>query len=249
VEETTTADLKTGPCEPRSTVLSIEEDIVAFRRHTLLPLDDALRRRSRISLIIAPLPAASWHQGSRRQGAEEAFQILPDRLLPYRYRRGTDCRGQALPLRDRTSKFAFVQVVRKTGRTSASAFPRHGTVPDPHRSHGQRDPHLPASLRRRADSSLRHPHVRHAVPREWHRASPHQGEAFRADEPHHQGSDRQALPYDDHRQFEAHLTDFVAAYNFGRRLKRGLTPYEFICKSGPQSQNDSDSIQSIKCRD
>ncbi|MGO4676920.1 IS3 family transposase, partial [Bosea sp. 2YAB26] len=38
--------------------------------------------------------------------------------------------------------------------------------------------------------------------------------------------------YDDHRQFEAHLTDFVVAYNFGRRLKtlRGLTPYEFICK-------------------
>lgn len=38
--------------------------------------------------------------------------------------------------------------------------------------------------------------------------------------------------YDDHHQFETHLADFVAAYNFGRRLKtlRGLTPYEFICK-------------------
>lgn len=38
--------------------------------------------------------------------------------------------------------------------------------------------------------------------------------------------------YDDHRQFVTHLADFVAAYNFGRRLKtlRGLTPYEFICK-------------------
>ena len=30
----------------------------------------------------------------------------------------------------------------------------------------------------------------------------------------------------------AHLADFVAAYNFARRLKtlKGLTPYEFICK-------------------
>ncbi|PJN93093.1 integrase, partial [Amaricoccus sp. HAR-UPW-R2A-40] len=29
-----------------------------------------------------------------------------------------------------------------------------------------------------------------------------------------------------------HLQSFVAAYNFGRRLKtlKGLTPYEFICK-------------------
>jgi transposase InsO family protein len=38
--------------------------------------------------------------------------------------------------------------------------------------------------------------------------------------------------YDSHGQFEAHLADFVSAYNFGRRLKtlNGLTPYEFICK-------------------
>jgi len=38
--------------------------------------------------------------------------------------------------------------------------------------------------------------------------------------------------YDDHAQLERHLADFIAAYNFGRRLKtlKGLTPYEFICK-------------------
>ncbi len=37
-------DQRTGPKEPRSTVLSVEEKaiIVAFRRHTLLPLDDCL---------------------------------------------------------------------------------------------------------------------------------------------------------------------------------------------------------------
>lgn len=38
--------------------------------------------------------------------------------------------------------------------------------------------------------------------------------------------------YDDHAQLERHLADFIAAYNFGRRLKtlKGLTPYEFISK-------------------
>ena len=38
--------------------------------------------------------------------------------------------------------------------------------------------------------------------------------------------------YDDHTQLCTHLADFIAAYNFGRRLKtlRGLTPYEFIYK-------------------
>ena len=40
----TTADARMRPKEPRSTVLTVEEEaiIVAFRRHTLLPLDDCL---------------------------------------------------------------------------------------------------------------------------------------------------------------------------------------------------------------
>jgi transposase-like protein len=46
------ADLRTGPRDAKSTVLSIEDEaiVVAFRKHTLLPLDDclyALRPRSR----------------------------------------------------------------------------------------------------------------------------------------------------------------------------------------------------------
>jgi transposase InsO family protein len=38
--------------------------------------------------------------------------------------------------------------------------------------------------------------------------------------------------YDDHEQLRNHLTNFISAYNFGRRLKtlKGLTPYKFICK-------------------
>ena len=37
--------------------------------------------------------------------------------------------------------------------------------------------------------------------------------------------------YETHQHFRQHLTDFVNAYNFARRLKtlRGLTPYEYIC--------------------
>ena len=38
--------------------------------------------------------------------------------------------------------------------------------------------------------------------------------------------------YATHNQLRRHLADFVAAYNFARRLKtlKGLTPYEFIGK-------------------
>ncbi len=37
--------------------------------------------------------------------------------------------------------------------------------------------------------------------------------------------------YETHEHFRQHLTDFVGAYNFARRLKtlKGLTPYEYIC--------------------
>jgi transposase InsO family protein len=38
--------------------------------------------------------------------------------------------------------------------------------------------------------------------------------------------------YDTHNQLKAHWSDFIAAYNFARRLKtlKGLTPYEYLCK-------------------
>lgn len=38
--------------------------------------------------------------------------------------------------------------------------------------------------------------------------------------------------YDSHDQLRQHLSTFLAAYNYAKRLKalRGLTPYEYICK-------------------
>jgi transposase-like protein len=61
------ADLPTGPKTPRSTVLSVEEEkvIVAFRRHTLLPLDDCLYA------LQAPIPRltrSSLHRCLERHG-------------------------------------------------------------------------------------------------------------------------------------------------------------------------------------
>jgi hypothetical protein len=38
--------------------------------------------------------------------------------------------------------------------------------------------------------------------------------------------------YETHSQSKTRVTDFIAAYNYARRLKtlNGLTPYEYICK-------------------
>ena len=63
----TVADRPTGSKEARSTVLSIEEEaiVVAFPRHTLLPLDDCLYA---IQTAIPHLTRSSLHRCLQRQG-------------------------------------------------------------------------------------------------------------------------------------------------------------------------------------
>ena len=59
--------LKTAPKKPRSTVLTEAEEamIVAFRRHTLLPMDDCLRSpavdSASVTVSSASVPSAAWH--------------------------------------------------------------------------------------------------------------------------------------------------------------------------------------------
>jgi transposase-like protein len=63
-------DMKTGPTSPRSTVLTEAEEAmaVAFRRRTLLLLDDCLYSLqpspSSEAVSVAPVPAAPWHLAS-----------------------------------------------------------------------------------------------------------------------------------------------------------------------------------------
>ena len=48
--------------------------------------------------------------------------------------------------------------------------------------------------------------------------------------------------YESHDALRAHLGTFLDAYNFARRLKtpKGLTPFEFISRSGHQSHTASE---------
>src|SRR4028118_1971131 len=63
----TVADQRTGPKDPRSTVLSPEQEamIVAFRRHTLLPLDDCLYA---LQPSLPGLTRSSLHRCLQRHG-------------------------------------------------------------------------------------------------------------------------------------------------------------------------------------
>ena len=66
-------DMKTGPSEPRSTVLTKAEEamVVAFRRHTLLPLDDCLYA---LQPPIPHLTRSALHRCLQRHGISR----LPD---------------------------------------------------------------------------------------------------------------------------------------------------------------------------
>ena len=61
----------------------------------------------------------------------------------------------------------------------------------------------------------------------------------------------QRFHYESHEHLRVHLADFMAAYNFARRLKtlNGLTPYEYIAKIGRESPRGSPSIRPTRCRD
>src|SRR4051794_9862679 len=71
-------DRRTGPKEPGSTVLSIEEEavIVGFRRHTLLPLDDCLYA---LQPTIPHLTRSSLHRCLQRHGIGRLAQIESDK--------------------------------------------------------------------------------------------------------------------------------------------------------------------------
>jgi hypothetical protein len=73
-KRTSVADLPTGPRNPQSTVLTTEEEavIVAFRRYTLLPLDDCFYA---LQPTIPTLTRSSLHRCLQRHGSSRLPKI------------------------------------------------------------------------------------------------------------------------------------------------------------------------------
>lgn len=78
-------DLPTGPKDPHSTVLSIEEEavIVAFRRHTLLPLDDCLYA---LPATIPHLTRSPLHRCLQRHGISRLPEVAGDKTPKRRFK-------------------------------------------------------------------------------------------------------------------------------------------------------------------
>jgi hypothetical protein len=71
---TSVVDIPTGPKNARWTVLSVEEEavVVAFRRHTLLPLDDCLYT---LQPTIPHLTRSSLHRCLQRHGISQLPKV------------------------------------------------------------------------------------------------------------------------------------------------------------------------------
>ena len=132
---TSVADRPTGPKKPRSTVMTTEEEavVVAFRRHTLLPLDDCLYA---LQPTIAHLTRSSLHRCLQRHGVSRLPQMEGDKeprrtfkTYPIGFFHVDIAEVQTAQGKlylfvavDRTSKFAVARLVDKANMQTARAF-------------------------------------------------------------------------------------------------------------------------------
>jgi transposase InsO family protein len=151
---------------------------------------------------------------------------------------------------DRTSKFAFVQLVERADMQIASAFLEALVQALPYRIHtvltdnGIQFADLPRNRNGMTARFRGHP---------FNRVCHRHGIEHRLTKPNHPWTNGQVermnrtikeatvqrYHYDSHDQLSNHLNDFIAAYNFAKRLKtlQGLTTYEYICKCWQNDPN------------
>ena len=259
------ADQRTGPKNPRSAVLTVEEEaiIVAFRRHTLLPLDDCLYA---LQATIPNLTRSSLHRCLQRHGigrlpdaggekaAKKKFKVYPIGFFHIDIAEVQTAEGRLylFVAIDRTSKFAFVELHSKATRRVAADFLRNLADAVPYKINTiltDNGTHFtePAGggwsvsdiKAMQAEGVLFRCHsfdaacadldIDHRLTKPAHPWT--NGQVERMNRTIKEATVKR-YHYEDHAQFRQHFDHFIAAYNFGRRLKtlKGLTPYEFICK-------------------
>jgi transposase InsO family protein len=250
-----TADAPMGPKEVRSSVLSIEEEaiVVAFRKHTLLPLDDCLYA---LQATIPHLTRSSLHRCLQRHGISrlpEADGGKPKRRRFKTYPIGffhidiAEVRTEEGKLHlfvgiDRASKFAFAELYDAANRQTATAFLRKLITLVPYKIHtiltdnGIQFCDLPKNRTGPAaqfrthifDMTCQEHSIEHRLTKPNHPWT--NGQVERMNRTLKEATVKRYY-YDSHEQLQVHLAAFIAAYNFAKRLKtlKGLTPYEYIC--------------------
>jgi hypothetical protein len=250
-------DAPMGPKAPRSTVLTGEEEAmaVAFRKHTLLPLDDCLYA---LQATIPHLTRSALHRCFQRHGISRLPEIAGDKPAkqPFKHYpigyfhidiaevRTEEGKLHLFVAVDRTSKYAFAQLHPVANVKTAAGFLAALIAALPYKIHTILTDNgiqfCDAPQHRSGPTARYRLHMFDRVCREH-------GIEHRLTKPNHPWTNGQVermnrtlkeatvrrYHYDTHRQLEDHLAAFLDAYNFAKRLKtlRGLTPYEAICRA------------------
>ncbi|MFW2830985.1 IS481 family transposase [Sphingomonas sp. ID0503] len=256
-KRTHAADARMGPKAIHSTVLTTEEEAmaVAFRRHTLLPLDDCLYA---LQPTIPHLTRSSLHRCLQRHGISrlpalegEAAEKKRFKAYPIGYFhvdiaqvQTAEGRLQLFVAIDRTSKYAVAKLEEKATIAITSAFLEALIEIVPYGIHtvltdnGVQFCHAPRN--RNSPIAQYSLHMFDRICREH-------GIEHRLTKPNHPWTNGQVERMNrtikdatvkryhcgSHDELLHHLQLFIDAYNHGRRLKtlRGLTPYKNVART------------------
>ena len=250
----TVADRPMGPAEPHSTVLTLEQEamVVAFRRHTLLPLDDCLYA---LQPSIPGLTRSSLHRCLQRHGisrlpdmegdkpARKKFKVYP---IGFFHMDIAEVRTEEGKLYlfvaiDRTSKFAVARLYSEATRPTACQFLELLLEVVPYQIHTlltdngiqfaeqPRNRNTILSRQSRFDMICEAKDIEHRLTKPNHPWT--NGQVERMNRTIKDATTKR-YHYEDHDQLRGHLELFLDAYNQARRLKtlKGLTPAQFIWK-------------------
>ena len=244
-------DQPMGPKEVRSTVLSVEEEAicVAFRKHTLLPLDDCLYA---LQATVPHLTRSSLHRLFQRHEISRLPSVDGDKpkkrfkAYPIGYFhidiaevRTAEGKLHMFVAIDRTSKFVFVELHEKATRRTATNFLKQLITVVPYTIHTVLTDNGVQFTDPKGESWTV-AEIKHMLAN---------GERFRCvgfdlvcakndidhrlTKPNHPWTNGQVermnrtlkeatvrrYYYDTHNQLKEHLANFVDAYNFAKRLK------------------------------
>lgn len=245
------SDSPMGPKEARSTVLSLEEEAicVAFRKHTLLPLDDCLYA---LQATIPHLTRSSLHRCFQRHNISRLPEVKGDKPTKKKFAqypigyfhidiaevRTEEGKLYLFVAVDRTSKFAYAELLEKYGKLEAAQFLRNLIAHIPYHIHTvltdngiqftnrRQDKHAFAHIFDRVCHEHKIEHRLTKVNHPWTN-----GQVERMNRTLKEATVKR-YHYTNHQQLKEHLYTFLDAYNFAKRLKtlKGLTPYEYIFK-------------------
>jgi len=250
-KRTSVEDAPMGPRQPHSTVLTPEQEatIVAFRQRTLLPLDDCLYA---LQGCIPLLTRSSLHRCLQRYGISRLPEVEGDKPAKKKFAKYAigyfhvdiaevhtgQGRLYLFVAIDRTSKFAFAELHPDQTRDTACWFLRRLIAAVPYHLHTiLTDNGIQFTNRLKDRWAFNHlfdrvcaeHEIEHRLTKVNHPWT--NGQVERMNRTIKDATVKR-YHYETHDQLKEHMAQFLAAYNFAKRLKmlRGLTPYEYISK-------------------